>query len=62
MTKSEQRAARKAAAAAGRPWNMEIGPDGRPEVVRERTPAEERSHARAMGRWVRRMDSDPDWR
>jgi hypothetical protein len=63
MTKSEQRRDRKAAAAAGRPWNIETAASGHLEIVCERTQAEERRHAARMDRWARRqMDSDPDWR
>lgn len=57
MTKSELRAARKAAAAAGRPWNVETAAGGGLEDVRERTPVQERRHARAMERWARGYDA-----
>lgn len=57
-----RRAARKAAVAAGRAWNVELNQSGQPVQVRERTQKEERRHERAMDRWARRMDADPDWR
>jgi hypothetical protein len=52
--KGEARQARKAAVAAGRSWNVETRAGGGLEVVRERTAAQERRHARAMERWARR--------
>jgi len=62
VTKGELRAARKAAKAAGQPWNVELAPDGLLQQVHERTAAQERKHERDMERWARRsMDSDPDW-
>ena len=63
MTKSELRKERKAARAAGQAWNIERREDGGLEIVRERTPAQERLHENRMERWARKyMDSDPDWR
>jgi hypothetical protein len=53
--KGRARAARKAARARGENWNLERGQDGGLEVVRERTPPEERAHERRMERWARRM-------
>jgi hypothetical protein len=61
-SKGELRKARKAAKAAGQSWTVEVGPDGGFQQVQERTAAQERKHERAMERWGRRMDSDPDWR
>ena len=56
-TKGETRAARKAAVAAGRPWTAEPNEHGGGYTqVFERTPAEERRHARAMERWARWHD------
>ena len=55
MTKGDLRRLRKAARAAGRPWSVEAGESG-PEIVYERTPAEERRHERAMERWARRTN------
>lgn len=62
MSKGELRKARKVAQAAGQKWTVELDERGMPVQVRERTPAEERRHERAMERWARRIDSDPDWR
>lgn len=54
-SKSERRKARKLAASEGRPWSAEQRTDGAGyEVVRGRTPAQERKHERAMERWARR--------
>ena len=54
MTKGEQRAVRKAAAAAGQGWTVERRPDGGLEMVRHHTEAEESRHAARMERWARR--------
>ena len=55
MTKGKLRAARKAAAAAGQPWTVEVGASGL-EIVRERTPTESRRHTRVMHQWARNYD------
>lgn len=62
MTKGEARRARKAARAAGQAVSVERREDGGLELVTERTPAQERKHERNLERWVKRIDSDPDWR
>ena len=54
MTKGELRKMRKANTEAGRAWNIETSASGHLETVRERTPAQERKHERAMDRWARR--------
>ena len=66
MSKGELRKTRKAVKAAGRAWNVEQCENGGLRQVRERTPAEERAHSRAMARWVRRYDElngapEGDW-
>ena len=62
MTKGEARKARKAAREAGQDYTVERRPDGGLEIVQTRTVSQERRHERAMERWARRIDSDPDWR
>ena len=59
-TKGELRRARKAARAAGQGWNVELSMDGHYEMVRERTPAQERRHERTMDRWARHGGSGDD--
>lgn len=60
--KGIERSARKAAAAAKRApemadhgdgWNIEMAEGGGLEIVRQRTPREERQHEARMARWVR---------
>jgi len=59
--KGELRAARKAAKAAGRSWNVEATETGGFRQVYERTPTQERKHARAMERYARFVyDNDRD--
>jgi len=66
MTKGEARKLRKQARAEGRTFNVERRVDGGLEMVAERTPAEERRHARSMHRWAVRYESlngapEGDW-
>lgn len=53
-TKGQIRAERKAARAAGQPWNVEMAEAGGLEIVRSRTQAQERRHAGAMNRQAQR--------
>ncbi len=57
MSKGEQRKSRKAARAAGQPWNVELNDSGQPVVARTRTPRQERRHRTTMDRWARRYDA-----
>ena len=56
MTKGELRKLRKERREMGLSWNIELGEDGQKEIVRTRTPDEERRHYNRMERWARHMD------